>query len=464
MSRQICWLLCASFLVASVALGQSARQPKGWTPIRSSQSTSVKQVLKEESSESEEEGPSLRRLEPPEDVEEVPSKYYRLPKNFQLGQVPSTSRRKDREVKKTSRVFHQIGQPYNFRDSPETVILQSEEEPELIAPGQPLPAEALDIIEGEHYLDGEHYFHGEHYLEGQHVGCCPECGCDEWITHGHCDAGYPICASCENWCWSQDLTLFAGGQGFQGPIDLGANGNFGFHYGANYAVPWWHRLGIGTQLGGQVVHSNLSGASVLEQVASASDSRTQYFVTAGFFRRRWYDTCGWQWGVVADWLFDDYYEDLNLGQIRFEVSKTFWNKHEIGVWGASGVSESEITDPLNETVDEIESEQVNQYNLFYRYHFLTGAEGRLWAGATDDGDGVFGGDAHVILSDRSALQFNFNYLIPSDDQDDLGIDQESWALGFNLVLYPARTGLISTRSRYRPLFNVADNATFFTRR
>ncbi len=329
------------------------------------------------------------------------------------------------------------------------------------------------------HCDGGHC--GEGYYSGGYPGECHSGGCPIGCEHGYQEHpgggwiagdfgrwGRSNCRVCEGWFWAQDLTLFAGVQAFEGPLDGGLNGNFGFHYGVNYAFPLWHKFGIGMQVGGMVAQSNLRGGTPAvfangNQIVQPGDDRNQYFVTAGLFRRAYCGTCGWQYGVVFDWQHDNYFEDITFQQLRVELSRRFWGPHEIGFWGAFGLNEQEVADFFGED-EQDEVEQVRQYLAFYRYHYHSGDEGRIFGGVTEQGDGLVGGDAYFVISDFSGFEVYFNYLIPREDTTDDLVDREAWALGFNYVIYPGRTGSVATRSRYRPLFPVANNSNFFVRR
>ena len=137
--------------------------------------------------------------------------------------------------------------------------------------------------------------------------------------------------SLKRW-WTRDLEVFGGVHGFKGPLDQGRNGNFGFHEGFNFGAP----LGIfdwGWQIGAEATQSNFSGDDAVDP---RSADRNQFFVTGGFFKRArdW----GFQWGVVYDWLHDDYYVKADMKQIRSDTSFLFpGGVHEIGYFGAYGM-------------------------------------------------------------------------------------------------------------------------------
>jgi hypothetical protein len=312
----------------------------------------------------------------------------------------------------------------------------------IVPPGAP-----ENIVPGEgHWDDGMVY-------EGEHGGQCCDEGCGDCCGDdcGGCGLGGGGCFGL-GWLWPRDFAAFGGVQGFKGPVDQGQNGNFGFHTGFNLGGMLRPHTGLAYQFGAQFVHSNLSGDNVM---GNDSDDRMQYFMTTGLFHRA---VCGGlQGGAVLDLLYDDYYVNMRLSQIRAELSYVGPRGREIGFMLAASTR-----DDLETIFGQTEVwEATDQYAFFYRRTFESGGFYRLWAGFTGSSDGLVGGDAEVPLSDCFALQTNFNYLIP-DEGSGTGASEEAWGLGINLVWYPGHTA--SCRSLTRPLFNVADNASFLVDR
>ena len=273
-------------------------------------------------------------------------------------------------------------------------------------------------------------------FDGFRSGCG---GCDD------CDRGDP----CDDWSIGTDMTLFGGVHGFKGPSDGGQNGNFGFQEGINWGGPFWRTRGIGFQLGALAVQSNLDGT------ASFDDTRSQLFVTAGFFRRQ---MCGygWQWGLVYDQLTDEFDEEFDAAQARGEVSY-LWRGHELGLWFTSEVSDGDS----GEGAELIRFEPIDMSAVFYRRRMMSGGEARFWGGLTGDSDGILGADFRTPLSCDWELVANFNYIIPQDNDNELVDSNEAWNIGINLVWYVCRDGALKAGcSPYRPLLNVADNGTF----
>jgi hypothetical protein len=281
---------------------------------------------------------------------------------------------------------------------------------------------------------------------------CDECGetCDVDGQCGQCGGG----------CFhslGRSITLFAGVQGFKGPVDQGQNGNFGFHEGINFGAPVgdpWH---TGYQIGIQGVHSNFSGFSIDNQ--TNNNGRDQTFATAGMFHRAL--DCGLQGGVVFDYVHDNYYEQADLKQIRNETSWVFGPKHEIGYWGAYGINLERFQLGQNR-IAILQSNDI--FAGFYRRHFTGGGQGRLWGGATGRGDAIVGADLSIPLGTSWALQNNFTYMIPKEGQGIDGLAKEAWSVSIQLVWYPGRQSRCVFQNPYTPLLNVADNTTFLYRR
>jgi len=260
------------------------------------------------------------------------------------------------------------------------------------------------------------------------------------------------------------FSFFAGIHGFKGPVDLGQNGNFGFHEGLNFGGPLGDPWGFGYQLGAQAVHSDLTGFRVDPANGGPleSNGRDQIFFTGGIFRRA---VCGGlQSGVVFDYLHDNYYDKADLRQIRSETSYVFRDGvSEIGYWGAYGVNRERFIIPTRPS--EFVFLQSNDiFAAFYRRHFTGGGQGRLWAGATGAGQGILGGEATVPLGTSWALENNFVYVIPKNSAANGGQVEEHWSVTINLVWYPGRAARGVFKNPFHPLLGVGDNSAFLIRR
>ncbi len=284
---------------------------------------------------------------------------------------------------------------------------------------------------------------------GENVGEFGEACCDDG-TCGECSTCLVPCGVLFP---SGNLELFAGVQGFTGPANASAGGgSFGFNEGLNWGMPIPLFGCLGGQVGFRATQSNLSGSAV------SDDTRRQAFVTAGLFRRV---DVGLQGGVVVDWLSDGWYRDIDLVNLRAELSWVIDSTHEVGFWGAFGTKNS---DDVGDNEQLLDWQTTDLFAAFYRYSFggCLDGDARLFAGWSGESDGLIGADLRLPLSDAWALETNFAYLIPNEgDAANFAADhfQESWNVGINLVWQPGRRWGRGD-PYYRPLFRVADNGVF----
>ncbi len=218
-----------------------------------------------------------------------------------------------------------------------------------------------------------------------------------------CDYGYELFdGRCGRWL--RDLSIFAGGDAFKGPLDHGHNGNFGLNEGLNLAGPLGDPWGCGYQIGANFVQSDFSGTTTVtidDHNIRAAD-RHQYFLTAGIFRRA---ICGGlQGGVAFDFLRDDYYDQSDLKQLRSETALVLDDVYEIGYYGAYGLGTDRVIDGRLDPTD--------MFVAFVRRNFENGGDGRIWGGVTGNGDGLLGADLWVPLGRGFALENRINYLVP----------------------------------------------------
>ncbi len=125
---------------------------------------------------------------------------------------------------------------------------------------------------------------------------------------------------------------------------------------AGLAGTWPHNSAFGQR------RDNLTGASF------TNETRHQVFVTGGLFRRVDY---GLQYGVVVDYMNDDWYFQGNLVQLRGELSWRTEGCHVYGFQYHAGVRDDSLTTfvrdgaggTFNSTVN---FEPTDQYRFFYR--------------------------------------------------------------------------------------------------
>jgi hypothetical protein len=298
--------------------------------------------------------------------------------------------------------------------------------------------------------------------DGEECGCLPM-----WQHHDG-----RICAWLRRfgrpyygWRWYRDLTVGAGVTSFTNGTDLGINGNYGANEYINWSMPFWNAFGIGWQLGARAVQTGYQPTTV--NVAGTSftrPARDQVFVTTGFFTRA-FEGRGLQGGAVYDYLSDQYYDTVDVAQIRSELSYV-WGYHEIGYWGAHNIL-NQNSFFLPRPTATATGTTVDFYSAFYRLHFGDANEWRIWGGATANGEGIFGSQVRAPMTKSFAIEGMFTYLVPEASQtiplDNIGsistFSPAAWNVSVNLVYYPACRSRRSLASPYRPLFDVADNGS-----
>jgi len=292
-----------------------------------------------------------------------------------------------------------------------------------------------------------------------------DCGCDACAgpCSGDCIPLFlPVLRM--NWC---RFDFFAGVQGYTGPMnfagtggDRAGTGSFGFYQGFNEgrSLKRWLGCDISSQLGLRATQSNLSGSGFTD------DTRQQIFLTGGLFRRVDF---GLQYGVVLDYLNDDWYFQGNLTQIRGELSWNTGRCHTFGYQGSGG-TRSDTSNTLVRTgagdlvSGTVTFEATDQHRLFYRRTLAGEGFYSAFAGWTNRDDGLLGATLNLPLRQKLLLQTGATYLIPNEGRGRGGNEEESWNLAIGLVYRP---GGAHGAGRYsRPMFDVADNGTFMVDR
>jgi hypothetical protein len=255
-----------------------------------------------------------------------------------------------------------------------------------------------------------------------------------------------------------NLSVFAGLDGAKSPEDLGINANFGFRTHVNWAYPLLERRGIGVQAGTAINYSR-TAVAVIESIDGTHD-HTQSFTTVGVFQR---SECGLSWGVVHDFLAENYYQHFDLGQVRAQVGYAVDSSNEVGFWGAKG----DFGDHGSFAGLDVHLRPISQANLYWRRVWPNEAVTRTWVGIADRHDQfilvlpghqrlrhpiVFGADLYVPLTDRLALFGEANFITPNDTGTVTATLGFAWQFG--------GTARAQARSRFAPLLPVANNPTF----
>jgi hypothetical protein len=265
------------------------------------------------------------------------------------------------------------------------------------------------------------------------------------------------------WRWYRDFTASAGVTSFTNSTDFGINGNYGTNEYLNWAMPFWNAFGVGWQVGWRGTQTNFQPASI--EAGSAllqKNTRQQSFITTGFFTRA-FEGRGLQGGAVYDYLNDNWFDNVDVSQVRAELSYV-WGYHEFGFWGAANLGEqSSLFGPITKSGGLAST--LDLYCGFYRLQFGDANELKVWGGGTSEQDGIIGSSLRAPLARSFAMEGTFTYVIPNRSQvinlDGAGpassFSPSAWNLGVNIVYYPAGRSRRSLASPYRPLFDVADN-------
>lgn len=300
-------------------------------------------------------------------------------------------------------------------------------------------------------------------------GACgfePAGGCNCNACTGHANNRVPICLPLLRINW-RSFDFFGGVQGFTGPLNYtntdasnpnvrGGTGSFGFHQGFNTGIPLARlaKIDLSAQFGLRATQSNVKGSGFTDE------TRNQVFLTTGIFRRV---DCGLQYGMVLDYLSEDWYFQGSTAQVRGEFSwrhgahKTFGFQYMAGV--RRDTSSTAVIDTSNTLISSVIAfEPTDQYRFFYRRLLEHNGQWSAFLGWTDRDDGMLGGDLSLPVRRCLLLSTSATFLFPREGSSSGGDEEEGWNISIGLVYRP---GGPNAWDRYsRPLFDVADNGTF----
>ena len=273
------------------------------------------------------------------------------------------------------------------------------------------------------------------------------------------------CCGCEQQGWSgncwDNISLHVGVDGFKGPMDLdNHNGNFGVRYGINAAFPLLEMKNIGIQAGTSEVTSNFHGTDY-----TGSSCRMQNFTTVGLFQRYPNMAPRFSWGFAYDWLTDDYYATMHMGQWRLKFAYDLSCASELGVWVCIPDHGDDVhlgSEQHGYTVDNFRP--ITQCNVYLRRYFDSGMAASIWIGGAEaPGNFIIGADSTVPITQRASLYGGFQYILPSASGV-AGQEDEMWNLGVGLTFTLGPCGNGGRPSLYKPFMDVADNGIFSVRR
>ena len=239
-----------------------------------------------------------------------------------------------------------------------------------------------------------------------------------------------------------------------------ANGNFGTSFAVNGGFLVAPRLGIGLQAGTSAVLSDFHGTRF-----TGDKIRTQNFTTVGLYQQVPVGERRLKWGFAFDWLWDDYYDQIRLGQWRVKLGYDLNCFNEVGIWAVipNNPSQVRIQDAPGQFHFE-RFEPLAQGNFYLRHLWQNGGETTGWVGLVEEpGEFRFGADGRIPLTSRLAMVGNFNYVLP-DARGDRGQDEEMWQVSVGVEFTPFGREDACGKSGSAPLFPVANNGTFAVRR
>jgi hypothetical protein len=338
---------------------------------------------------------------------------------------------------------------------------------------QPIAAGGAPVMQPgvyEEVVDDGGYYEESMGCDDCGVECGSDCGffeCDACCGDGSCPPGE---------CWIYGLggvlargDYFFGAQGFQGPMYtnpgdgdlLQQDCNFGFYGGFNLGLPLC-RLTCGLfagQFGIRSVQSNFGGNDF------TTESRDQLFMTAGLFRRVDY---GFQGGIVADILWDNWYTEANLVQMRSDLGYLWVGGTSLGFRYNTNLSEDNTTGIVRgQTIRDILSTTEDSYRFYLRHEACSGGYGEFFAGWTDSEQAILGGEIDVPITELLAAQAGVTYYLddtqpPTTSNRLGGYVNEAWNIYAGVAFRPC--GRSYYRNYDRPFFNVADNGSMTVRR
>ncbi len=140
-------------------------------------------------------------------------------------------------------------------------------------------------------------------------------------------------------------------------------------------------------------------------------------MTGGLFRRVDY---GLQYGLVFDYLNEDWYFQGDSTQLRGEVSWRSEGCHVYGFQYMAGTNDDTSTTFIsdgagNVITDTIAFEPTDQYRFFYRRLLNQSGSWDTFAGWTDRDDGLIGTNLSLPLRRLLLLSAGATYLIPNDE-------------------------------------------------
>jgi hypothetical protein len=257
------------------------------------------------------------------------------------------------------------------------------------------------------------------------------------------------------WDWRDTLSFFGGYEGSKQPQDFGINAHFGGRASVNFGMPLWEEMGLGAQIGTSI-NATANAVQVAERLGESS-SRTQSFTTVGVFQR----TSDIVWALGYDFLYQNYYDQFNLGQWRGRLGYYLSESNEVGVQAAV----REIADAGQFNATTVLLRPITQGSVYWRHTWANQAQLGCFVGMAEghseanvlgdfprqDNPLVFGSDLFVPLGNYLALFGESNFMTPVDTgvvDSYLGVE-----------IFPWGGSKQARRNGFRPVLPVANNTS-----
>ena len=263
------------------------------------------------------------------------------------------------------------------------------------------------------------------------------------------------------------VELFMGLHGTKQPRELGLNAHMGGRFHVNWGFPILEEYGLGGQIGTGLNYTD--NAVKAFELLENDKGRLENFTTVGVFQRTDF---GINWGIAYDFLFQESFDEYDLGQWRGRIGYQWSKKTEIGGYitfrpdGDVGTFRgSRNFLGLTPNPRTITLEPIIQGGMFFRYTWDNQAETTTYLGLAEDhndsvfildeGNGttenrlVFGADVHIPLNDYVAMFGESNFITPSDSGT---VDA---TLGF--AIYPNGGAYGARKKKFAPYQTVGNS-------
>ncbi len=247
--------------------------------------------------------------------------------------------------------------------------------------------------------------------------------------------------------------------GSKQPQDFGVNAQLGGQAAINAGFPILADLYLGMQVGSSVTAT--SNAVRVYELLGESTGRTQNFTTLGLFQRT---DSGFAWGFVHDFLYENHYDDFKLGQWRIRTSYDLSETTQIG---CTAMLQSYGDAGIFGTSTNVRLQPIDQFHLYLRHFWKTGAQTTLWAGVAEghgednavtgfsppkDESFLFGADVLMPLTATLAIYGETNMIMPSDTGTVDAFLGVQW--------YPGGNTRSARRRKFSPMLELASPVSF----